>query len=263
LPPLINRRNKMQLKDKVAIITGSARGMGREFAIRFAKEGAKVVVCDVLDCEPTAKDVKTAGGEVLAIKTDVTSETDTVEMAKKAVERFGRIDILVNNAALFGGIEIKNFIKPFDQISVQEWDRLMAVNLKGIFLCCKAVVPYMKKQGQGKIVNIASTVAFQGASAFLHYTTSKGGVVSMTRGMARGLGEFNINVNAIAPGLTMTESALSMGGPNTSRDIQSGQIIKRPTEPKHIAGPLVFLCSADADQITGEILAVNAGEYLC
>jgi NAD(P)-dependent dehydrogenase (short-subunit alcohol dehydrogenase family) len=252
----------MRLKDKVAIITGSARGMGKEFALRFAKEGAKVTVCDVLDCEPTAKEVRAVGGEVLALKTDVTSETDTVEMARKTAEYFGKIDILVNNAALFGGIEIKNFIKPFDQISVQEWDRLMSVNLKGVFLCCKAVTPYMKKQGFGKIVNIASTVAFHGSAGFLHYTTSKGGVVSMTRGLARGLGEFNINVNAIAPGLTMTESALTMGGPNTARDIQAGQIIKRPTEPKHIAGPLVFLCSEDADQITGEILAVNAGEYL-
>jgi NAD(P)-dependent dehydrogenase (short-subunit alcohol dehydrogenase family) len=253
----------MQLKDKVAIITGSARGMGKEFALRFAREGAKVTVCDILDCGPTAKEVRAAGGEVLALKTDVTSEADTVEMAKKTAERFGKIDILINNAALFGGIEIKNFIKPFDQISVEEWDRLMAVNLKGVFLCCKAVTPYMKKQGHGKIVNIASTVAFQGSSGFLHYTASKGGVVSMTRGLARGLGEFNINVNAIAPGLTMTESAMTMGGPNTARDIQAGQIIKRPTKPEHIAGPVVFLCSADADQITGEILAVNAGEYLC
>ncbi len=252
----------MRLKDKVAIITGSARGMGKEFAVRFAREGAKVTVCDILSCESTAKEVKALGGEVLALKTDVTSEKDTVEMARKTAEKFGRIDVLVNNAAVFGNLELKNFIKPFDQIPVEEWDKLMAVNVKGIFLCCKAVVPYMKKQKQGKIINIASTVAFSGAPSFLHYTTSKGAVVSMTRGLARGLGEFNINVNAIAPGLTMTEAALSMGGPEFTNGILATQDIKREIKPENIAGPAVFLASEDADLITGHILAVNAGEYL-
>ena len=178
----------MQLKDKVVIVTGSARGMGKAIALRFAKEGAKVTVCDILDCKQTADEVKALGAEALALKTDVTSETDTVNMAKKTAERFGGIDVLVNNAAIFGGIENKNFAKPFDQISVEEWDKLIAVNLKGIFLCCKAVVPYMKQQGQGKIVNIASSVAYMGTPIFLHYTTSKGGVVSMTRGLANGTG---------------------------------------------------------------------------
>jgi 3-oxoacyl-[acyl-carrier protein] reductase len=252
----------MQLKDKVAIITGSARGIGREMALRFVKEGARVVVCDILDCRPTGREIKAVGGEALALKTNVTIEADTLEMAHKTVERFGRIDILVNNAALFGGIEIKNFIKPFDQIEVEEWDRVMAVNLKGIFLCCKSVAPYMKKQAQGKIINLASTVAFSGMPGFLHYTTSKGGVVSMTRALARALGEFNINVNALAPGFTTTESAMSMGEPVTSSEILASQIIKRATKPVDIAAAAVFLASQDADQITGEILAVNAGEYL-
>jgi 3-oxoacyl-[acyl-carrier protein] reductase len=252
----------MQLKDKVAIITGSARGMGKEFALRFIREGAKVTLCDILDCESTASEIKAMGGEVLALKTDVTSEKDTEEMARKTAECFGRIDILVNNAALFGNLSMKNFVKPFDQISVDEWDRLMAVNVKGIFLCCKAVVPYMKKQGNGKIVNIASTVAYSGSSHFLHYTTSKGGVVSMTRALARGLGEFNINVNAVAPGLAMTESALSMAGPSLKQSIMASQILKRETQPAHVAGSVVFLASEDADQITGQILGVNAGEHL-
>jgi NAD(P)-dependent dehydrogenase (short-subunit alcohol dehydrogenase family) len=252
----------MQLKDKIAIITGSARGMGKEFALRFVREGAKVTVCDILDCELAAREIRSSGGEVLALKTDVTSEKDTEEMARKTVERFGRIDILVNNAALFGNLSIKNFVKPFDQISVDEWDRLMSVNLKGIFLCCKAVVPFMKKQGKGKIINIASTVAYSGSPHFLHYTTSKGGVVSMTRGLAKGLGEFNINVNAVAPGLAMTESALSMTSPGLMESIMAAQIIKRDTKPAQVAGSVVFLASEDADQITGHILAVNAGEAL-
>jgi len=253
----------MQLKDKVAIITGGARGMGKEFALRFVREGAKVTVCDILDCETTASEIKALGGEVLALKTDVTSELDTEDMARKTAERFGRIDILVNNAAIFGNLSIKNFIKPFDQIPVDEWDKLMAVNVKGIFLCCKAVVPYMKKQGNGKIINIASTVAYSGSSHFLHYTTSKGGVVSMTRALARGLGEFNINVNAVAPGLAMTESALSMvSNEGFKEGILATQIFKRETKPAHVAGSVVFLASEDADQITGQVLGVNAGEYL-
>ena len=252
----------MQLIDKVAIITGSARGMGKVFALRFVREGAKVTVCDILDCGAAAKEIKAAGGDVLALKTDVTSEQDTEQMAKQTVERFGRIDILVNNAAVYGGIENKNFAKPFEQITTQEWDKMMAVNLKGIFLCCKAVLPYMKKQGQGKIINIGSTVAFAGAPLFLHYTTSKGGVWSMTKALARALGQFNINVNAIAPGMTLTEATTSMFSESTSGQIMATQCIKRPTQPEHIAGAAVFLASADADQITGQTLAVNAGEYV-
>ena len=196
----------MRLKEKVAIITGSARGMGRVFALRFAKEGAKVTVCDILDVKPVAEEIEKAGGEALALKIDVTNEKETAELAKKAAERFGRIDILVNNAAVIGTIETKDFVKPVEEITSADWDRILAVNIKGVFLCSKAVIPYMKKQGRGKIVNMASTVAFSGLPHFLHYSSSKGSVVTMTRGLARALGEHNINVNAVAPGLIMTEA---------------------------------------------------------
>ena len=178
------------------------------------------------------------------------------------VERFGRIDILVNNAAVYGGIENKNFARPFEEITVEDWDKMMAVNVKGIFLCCKAVVPYMKKQGSGKIVNIASTVALKGVPTFLHYTASKGGVVSMTKALARALGENNINVNAVAPGMTWTEATRTALEGQMSDGILASQVLKRLTRPEHIAGSVVFLASDDADQITGQILAVNAGEYI-
>ena len=252
----------MQLKDKVAIITGGARGLGREFALRFSKEGARVTICDILDCAPVAEEIRSAGGQVLALKTDVTIEQDTVEMAVRTAERFGGIDILINNAAVYGGIENKNFIRPFDEIAVPDWDKMMAVNLKGIWLCCKAVAPFMKKQRQGKIVNIASTVALAGIPMFMHYTTSKGGVISMTKGLARALGEYNINVNAVAPGMTWTEATRTALAGEMADHIMSSQVLKRPTRPEHIAGAVVFLCSADSDQITGQILAVNAGEYI-
>jgi NAD(P)-dependent dehydrogenase (short-subunit alcohol dehydrogenase family) len=254
----------MQLKDKVAIITGSARGLGKEFATRFVKEGAKVVVCDILDCKPTASELRAQGAEVLDLKTDVTSEKDTADMVRQTVERFGRIDILVNNAAVYGAIENKNFVRPFEEITVSDWDKMMAVNIKGIFLCCKAVSPVMKKQREGKIVNIASTVALAGPPQFLHYTTSKGGVVSMTKGLARALGEFNINVNAVAPGMTMTEATRSTLNKmqKETENVFASQILKRQTRPDHISGAVVFLCSQDAEQITGQILAINAGEYI-
>ncbi len=251
----------MQLKDKVAIVTGSARGIGREIAMRYALEGSKVVTCDVLDCESTAKEIRESGGEALALKIDVSKEADTLELVRKTVEHFGRIDILVNNAAIFAGSEAEKFVKPLEQITVEDWDRIMSVNVRGVFLCCKAVVPYMKKQGQGKIINIASTVAFAGSPIFLQYTTSKGGVVAMTRGLARSLGEFNINVNAIAPGLTVTESSQNIVATDMYKRVFESLAIKRITKPEHIAGAAVFLASADSDQVTGHVLAVNAGEY--
>ncbi len=253
----------MQLKDKVAIITGCARGMGKTFALRFAREGAKLTICDVLDCETTAKEIEAIGGEVLAIRTDVTSEEDTAEMAKKAVERFGRIDILVNNAAIYGGIEMKDFIKPIEQIRGDEWDKILAVNVKGVFLCCKAVIPYMKKQGGGKIVNIASTAGLTGKSVFLHYSTSKGAVITLTKGLAEALGDFNINVNAVAPAMVWTEATQSLLSEEAAQhEVDTMQILHRKMMPEDVAGAVVFLSSGDSSMMTGQTVAVNAGYYL-
>jgi len=253
----------MRLENKVAIVTGSARGMGRVFALRLAREGAKVTICDVLDCAPVAKEIEALGGEVLALKTDVTSDKDTAAMAQKTVDRFGRIDILVNNAAVIGAIEVKDFAKPVDKIVSADWDRILAVNIKGVFLSSKAVIPYMKKQGGGKIVNMASTVAFTGLPHFIHYSTSKGGVVTMTRGLATELGDFNINVNAVAPGLIMTEAMQGAYPPGFYQElVATKQLIHKSIEPEDIANAVLFLASDEADKITGHILAVNAGEYL-
>jgi 3-oxoacyl-[acyl-carrier protein] reductase len=253
----------MRLKGKVAIITGSARGMGRVFALRFAKEGAKLTICDILDCKPVAEEIKAAGGEVLALKIDVTNEKETAEMAKKTFERFGRIDILVNNAAVIGTIETKDFVKPVEEIVSADWDRILAVNIKGVFLGTKAVIPYMKKQGGGKVVNMASTVAFSGLPHFLHYSTSKGSVVTMTRGLARALGDYNINVNAVAPGLVMTEAMQGAYDPDFYKDlVATKQLIHKNVEPEDVANAVLFMASDEADKITGQTLAVNAGEYL-
>ncbi len=252
----------MRLAGKVAIITGSARGLGRAHAIRFAKEGAKLALCDILDCGPVVKEIEAIGGEAIAIRTNITDEKNTTAMAKKTVDRFGRIDILVNNAGAIGGIEIHDFVKPVEEITSADWNRYLDVNIKGTFLCCKAVIPYMKKQGKGSIVNIASTAGFYGSSHFLHYSTSKGGVITMTRGLATALGEFNINVNAVAPGVVMTEAMQALHPGGTDNQMVNKQIIKKSIQPEDIAAAVLFLASDEASMITGQTLAVNAGEYL-
>lgn len=253
----------MRLKNKVAIITGAARGMGRVFALRFAKEGAKLTVCDIHDCNPVAEEIKKLGSEALALKTDVTSEADTAAMAQKTVERFGRIDILVNNAGIFGSLEVKDFKKSVEDIKSEDWDPILNVNVKGVFLASKAVIPYMKKQKSGKIVNIASSVAFTGLPHFIHYSVSKGGVVTLTRGLAWELGDFGINVNAVAPSLVKGEASRSTYEPGFHEElIAHEQKLHKGVEPEDVANAVVFMASDEADKITGQTLLVNGGGYM-
>ena len=186
----------MRLKDKVAIVTGGGVGIGKAYAQGLAQEGAKVVVADIQDLEAkkVAADIKQAGGEAIAVAVDVTSVEKTRAMADAALKQYGRIDILVNNAGLYSALKKKNFM----EIDPDEWDRVMAVNLKGLFLCVKAVYPAMKQQGKGKIINISSGTALNGSPLFLHYVSSKAGVLGFTRALAREVGGDNICVNSIA-----------------------------------------------------------------
>jgi NAD(P)-dependent dehydrogenase (short-subunit alcohol dehydrogenase family) len=250
----------MRLKEKVAIVTGAARGLGRAYALRLAKEGAKVVVADILDGKVSVDAITAQGGEALYVKTDVTSEESTQDMARKVVERFGRIDILVNNAALFADL-VK---KPFWEIPASEWDKVMAVNLKGPFLCAKAVYPQMKKQGKGKIINISSGTFYKGLPLFLHYVVSKGGNVALTRSMAREVGDAGINVNTIAPGYTETEFLKEnpQDPPEVTKMIVGSRCIKRTQMPDDLTGTIVFLSSDDSDFITGQTIIVDGGSAL-
>ena len=250
----------MRLKDRVAIVTGAARGLGRAYALRLAAEGAHVVVADITDGAETVNEVKKKGGDAIYIKTDVTSEESTKEMAQKAIERFGRIDILVNNAALFADL-VK---RPFWEIPAAEWDKVMAVNVKGPFLCAKAVYPQMKKQGKGKIINVSSGTFYKGLPHFLHYVVSKGANVALSRSMARELGDACINVNTIAPGYTETEvlKERPQDPPEVIKMASATRCIKRPETPEDLTGTIVFLSSDDSDFITGQTIIVDGGSAL-
>jgi len=244
----------MRLKDKVAIVTGAAQGIGAHYARGLAKEGAAVAVVDILDPNPVVKEIVGNDGKALALKIDVSDEKQTQEMARKVVETYGRIDILVNNAAVYSTI----VRKPFEEITVEEWDKLYAVNVRGIFLCVKAVAPHMKAQQSGKIINASSSTFFKGNENFLHYVSSKGAVVAMTRSLARELGEFNINVNAIAPGQTLSEANLKRGDRVDANSLRI-RLLKKRLYPEDLVGTIIYLSSSDSDMMTGQVLLVDGG----
>jgi NAD(P)-dependent dehydrogenase (short-subunit alcohol dehydrogenase family) len=243
----------VRLAGKVAIVTGGARHIGAAYCRKLAKEGAAVVIADVLDGEPVANDIHSHGGKALALRIDVSSEVDTARMAAETAKAFGRIDILVNNAAIFINIQRH----PFYEITAEEWDKVSAVNIKGPFLCAKAVFPQMKAQKSGKIINISSSTAYWGTPNFLHYVASKAALIGMTRSLAREVGDYGICVNAIAPGLVEHEG---QNAPKALTELQlKERSIKRLQTPEDLMGTLVFLCSSDSDFMTGQSIVVDGG----
>ena len=249
----------MRLKDKVTIITGAAQGIGATFAAGFAKEGARIVIADILDGKEVAEAIEKSGGEAIFVKTDVTKQNECDALAKAASDRFGSIDILINNAAIFGDL----VTGPFMEISDEEWRRVMDVNAGGPFRCTKAVFPYMKDKG-GKIVNVSSAIIFEGMPGLPHYVASKGAVMAFTRCMARELGGFNINVNSIAPGFTHSAGGDKMAQ-KTMTDVSIEDIqmpmrsLKRTTYPEDLVGTAVFLASEESRNITGQLIVVDCG----
>ena len=251
----------MRLKDKVAIITGGAEGIGRAYALGFVGEGARVVVADINfpAAQKLVDTITEQGNEALATKTDVSSVEDVEEMVRKTLERFGRIDILVNNAAKYQRNPVMR--TPVWEMDPAEWESVIAVNLTGVFLCCRAVLPGMMKQKSGKIINIASSLAFLGAPELAHYSASKGGVITFTRALAREVGEYNININAICPGFTL--SADPDFPTHRDRDWEiSDRILKRAEHPEDLVGTAIYLASADSDFMTGQALVVDGGVIL-
>jgi NAD(P)-dependent dehydrogenase (short-subunit alcohol dehydrogenase family) len=234
------------VEGKVAIVTGGAQGIGRAIADGLAREGATVVVADLRPPE---------GG----IQADVSSEEDVARMVEETLGRHGRIDILVNNAGLYATLPMR----PFTEIPLEEWRKVMDVNVASMFLTSRAVVPTMRGQGGGKIVNISSGTPFRGVPFLLHYVTSKGAIVAFTRALAKELGKDGIHVNCVAPGFTMSEGVKAQPEVvEALRDVSiAARTIQRDQLPEDVVGAVVFLCSTAADFVTGQTMVIDGGQY--
>ena len=246
-----------RLEGKVAVVTGGAQGIGRAYAECLASEGAKVVVTDILETGETVKAITEAGGEAIGLKTDVTSNESLIAMVEEAESNFGPIEILVNNAAVFASIEMK----PFTEISEEEWDFVMRVNVRGPFQAVKAVLPSMRKVGRGKVINISSGTALRGAPMFLHYVSSKGAIIAQTRAICRELAKDNVHANTIIIGLTESEGVKAnekMLGAAKAPTLAM-RAIQREMLPEDLFGTLLFLASEDSDFITGQSVNVDGG----
>ena len=244
-----------QLTGQVAIVTGAARAIGREIAQTLAAQGAAVVSLDLLPADDMVATVEARGGAATAITTDVTDEAAVESALAEVLEAHGRVDVLVNNAGLFAGIERR----PFWEIELDEWERVLGVNVRSVFLCSKAVSAPMRAAGAGRIVNIASNVVTFGMPNLMHYVASKAAVVGMTRSMARELGPSGIAVNAVAPGLVTTEITEQTVPEEYRRLVAEGQCLQMPIVPSDIADAVAYLCGPAARMITGQTLLVNGG----
>jgi len=248
-----------RLSGKVAIVTGGAQGIGATYAKGLAAEGARVCVGDILDSGEVVNEIANNGGEAIATSLDVTDTGSVAAMIDATQQAFGQIDILVNNAALFANLDLK----PFAAISDDEWDRVMNVNITGLFKCCRAALPHMQAQGSGKIINISSGTVFNGAAMMLHYVTSKAAVIGFTRSLAREVGGDNICVNALAPGFTLSEGVENNPGySQVVKDMIAAQrALPRGQTPEDLLGALIFLASSESDFVTGQTLLVDGGHY--
>ena len=243
------------LEGKVAVVTGAAQGIGKAIADGLAHEGARIVVADL----DRAEDAASAYPDGVGLTVDVASEAEVERMVAEAVDRCGSIDVLVNNAGLYASLAMR----PFTEIPLEEWNRVLEVNVASMFLTCRAVVPVMRERGGGKIVNISSGTPFRGVPFLLHYVTSKGAIVALTRALARELGQDGIHVNCVAPGFTMSDGVKAHPEViEKLRDVSvAARTIQRDQVPEDVAGAVVFLCSPAADFVTGQTMVIDGGQY--
>jgi NAD(P)-dependent dehydrogenase (short-subunit alcohol dehydrogenase family) len=247
-----------RLQGKIAMVTGAAQGIGAAYARRLASEGAVVAVCDLQDASDVVDAIHGEGGSATAASIDVTDAAAVAAFVQDTAAQFGPIDILVNNASLFGGLQRKKF----SDITAAEWDRVLVVNTRSVLECTKAVVPAMRERQHGKIINIASTTVHFGQPMFLHYVASKGAVIAMTHALARELGDFGIAVNCIAPGLTMSETVKRDTPVQVTSMAANVRCFKREQTPEDLCGSLLYLASDDSDFVTGQTFIVDGGHIL-
>ncbi|HEX5607268.1 MAG TPA: SDR family oxidoreductase [Candidatus Binatia bacterium] len=243
----------MRFKDKSIIITGGGGKIAKAYAMAFAKEGAKLSLPDIVSADHTVNAIRDAGGTAITMSCDVSDEQSVKAMVAETVQQFGTVDILINNAAYFMTV----WKGPFWEMTVEEFDKAMAVNVRGSWLCAKAVVPHMQKQQRGKIINISSNVALTGNPNYIHYVTSKGALIAMTRAMARELGDWNICVNTVSPGFVVTEGRKV--DPEYEKIRAQQRSIKRTQVENDLVGTVLFLSSPESDFMTGQLLNVDGG----
>jgi 3-oxoacyl-[acyl-carrier protein] reductase len=246
--------DRFDLRGQSVIITGGGKGIGKVYAREFAHAGARVLAADIdgEGAEAVAREIVAEGYEAVGMRVDISDPSAVEVMAKTALQHFGTIDVLINNASLMSVLPRRDWM----EIPIDEWDRVMEVNLRGMFLCCRAVAPTMKDNNRGKIVNISSSRVWEGTPLRLHYTTSKAGVVGLTRALARELGQHNINVNAITPGATASSSG------NYLATRVGGRAFERPQVPEDLVGAVMFLSTRASDFITGQTLNVDGGKSM-
>jgi len=251
-----------RLPDRVAVITGAGHGIGKNYARRFAREGAAVVLADIDGdaVEAGARELTSAGYQAIGAPTDIREKADVDRMAQTAVDAFGRLDILVNNAALFATVPMSR--APFDEIETEEWDRMMAINLRGPWLAARAVYPIMRRQGYGKVINISSGTALKGSASRIHYVTSKAGILGFTKTLAREMGPSGITVNCVAPGSTLSEESPDAATVAMRESAKSDRALARVQHPDDLEGAVLFFASSDSDFITGQTLVVDGGSYM-
>ncbi|NNE85464.1 MAG: glucose 1-dehydrogenase [Alphaproteobacteria bacterium] len=252
--------NRFDVSGRVVIITGAGQGIGRDYALAFAEAGAIPVLAEINGekLRNVAAEIEAKGGQALAVETDVGSPDSVAAMVAATLDAYGKIDVLINNAAVFATIPQRKFY----EIPYEEWNKVLHVNITGSYLCASAVTPAMRAAGQGRIINISSGTVPQGVPGFMHYVTSKAAIVGMTRVMARELGDDNINVNAVMPGYTETEVAHASMDPDMHAFIQQKRILKRPETPDDLIGTILFLASPASSFITGQSIACCGGEVM-
>ena len=245
----------MRFKDKSVIITGGGGKIAKAYALAFAREGAKLSLPDIASADPIVNAIKDMGGTAISMACDVSDEKSVRAMVDDTVRRFGTVDVLINNAAYFMSV----WKGPFWEMTVEEFDKAMAVNVRGSWLCAKAVVPHMQKQKRGKIINISSNVALTGNPNYIHYVTSKGALIAMTRAMAREVGDWNICVNTVSPGFVVT--AGRQVDPEYEKIRAQQRSLKRTQVEDDLVGTVLYLSSPESDFMTGQLLNVDGGYH--